>query len=346
MTKEVNRLDLSMIGLTKNNIFVFPGLVVVLSTYSAYACNDSCVRDGAFNLERDMYLLCVISNDENNDVTEELTSWLEHDAKNMNVSLEYINSDDRNISWMDYGMPSAPPEIPVVALIGRFPFIQRTFIVDHWQPYPEAIDLEILQTSPVRQEIKEKVIKHWAVILYSPGIESVNESAANEIDKVFRRWELENPPGIEVVKLDRTDPKERLLQLFIGLKPMGPDWAGIVFGRGFLMTPPLKGDEITEERLNHLLKSVKEPCTCLQRASAPGLAIPMTWDKQLDEQVVFLGTTLETEESEIISENGASNQELLGEDYTVLRSVFISLCFIFIIVGFAIAVMVMRNRRR
>ena len=116
---------------------------------------------------------------------------------------------------------------------------------------PENPDpLEPLLRSCKDGAMKEKVVDHWAVILYSAGTGPEAGAGRDVVDRVRREWNQKQPPGIEVVEFDRSDPGERLLRAFTGIKPAGPDWAGILFGRGFLMAPPLRGKEITEENLN------------------------------------------------------------------------------------------------
>ena len=82
------------------------------------------------------------------------------------------------------------------------------------------------------------------------------------------------------------DAREKLLVSFTGAGAEGPDWLGVVFGRGKLLNPPLTGTEITAAGIRDLLDSVTAKCTCLNQASKMGVDIPMTWGKDLDEKIV------------------------------------------------------------
>ena len=145
-------------------------LILVFAAVAAWACEDS-VRDAAFRNKRDMHRLCVIANrgDAQADrILGTLTSWLDNQAKELNVKLERVVADDPAVSWKDYGIPSAPQQLPVVALIGEVRSQRRSFVIDHWEPSPTPDDLAAVLNSPARQAIKERVGGLWAVVLYSP----------------------------------------------------------------------------------------------------------------------------------------------------------------------------------
>jgi hypothetical protein len=153
--------------------------------------------------------------------------------------------------------------------------------------------------------VKRSIADVWAVLVYSPGANtekwgrfpisggSIDSAVAWEagnreashfsvLKAVEKQWETEHAPGISIARLDRTDPRERTLRSFVGLEPSGPDWVGVVFGRGTLLAPPLQGDDITESNLNRLLTGLTIPCTCLQQSMTLGLGLPMTWEPELD----------------------------------------------------------------
>jgi hypothetical protein len=92
---------------------------------------------------------------------------------------------------------------------------------------------------------------------------------------------------VSVVRVDRTDARERLLLSFTNTTHDGPDWVGFAFGKGKFMTP-LEGDEITAAELNRLLETLAADCTCSQSPSRLGVDVLMEWDAAVDETVVFL----------------------------------------------------------
>jgi len=280
----------------------------------AWGC-DSTVRGKAFEEGRDVHRLCVISDGQDTAsqaLFSRLEKWLAGPDANLNMELVRLDARDDNVQWQDYGIPSAPPQLPVVMLAGYNRADRRSFVITHWEPGPTDSDLAALKTSPVREAIKRDVVKHWAVLLYSPGTTADGDNGegrsvlrpysagggAAVVDAVAKRWSQEHPPGISVVRLDRCDPRERLLASFVGLGPSGdhgqdaratvPDWVGVVFGRGKLMAPPLEGGEITEEALGYLLSQLIEICSCLRPPSMMGVDIPMAWEPGLDEAVASL----------------------------------------------------------
>ena len=270
------------------NLSMAASATVALSVWimgSAIACNSGSVRDAAFQAKRDMHRFCVFttSKDSQGDaIFERLRSWLETDGQRLNVVLERVNADDPSVRWEAYGIPGQPPSLPVVALIGLMPTSpRRPFVIDHWEPTLSDADLVALKTSPARDEVKRSIADVWAVLVYSAGA-NAEQSKETVLKAVEKQWETEHAPGISIARLDRTDPRERTLCSFAGLEPTGPDWVGVVFGRGTLLAPPLQGDDITEDNLNRLLTGLTIPCTCLQQSMTLGLDFPMTWEPELD----------------------------------------------------------------
>jgi hypothetical protein len=332
---------------------------------SAAACNSGSVRDAAFQAKRDMHRLCVFttSKDAQGDaIFERLRSWLETDGQRLNVVLERVNADDPSVRWdTSYGIPGQPPTLPVVALIGLMPTSpRRPFVIDHWAPTLSDADLAALKASPARDEVKRSIADVWAVLVYSPGPNtraqgfraSTEQNKETVLNAVEKQWETEHAPGISIARLDRTDPRERTLRSFVGLEPTGPDWVGVVFGRGTLLAPPLQGDDITEGNLNRLLTGLTVPCTCLQQSMTLGLGLPMTWEPELDVKaaaavqsvVEYMETTVNLTPS---PEPSASLMEQVPqEDRDVLTTALLPLGGAVGIALLAVAVILWRARRR
>jgi hypothetical protein len=257
---------------------------------SASACDSGTVRDAAFHAKRDVHRLCLFSRADDPAAQAEfqrLERWAERQGPTLNLALERVNADDPAVVWGDYGIPSPPPELPVTALVGRFAAMRRTFVIDHWQPAPSDADLENLMTSPAREALKKAIAEKWAVILHCPAAQDAVDLQP-VFDAVAAKWEKEQSPGVTVVRLDRSSPQERVTLAFAGIEPGGPDWAGVVFGRGKLLAPPLLGEEISESGLNELIASLAVQCTCLQDALTIGLDMPLVWEPELDAKFASL----------------------------------------------------------
>ncbi|HOZ49665.1 MAG TPA: hypothetical protein PLO37_22315 [Candidatus Hydrogenedentes bacterium] len=268
-------------------------VLMVCAAAEARACEDGSIRMAAFAEDRDVHRLCVIADaadPQGETVSTRLCAELTSLASELNITVERVPADDPAFEWQALALPSAPPERPVTVLVGWDGVGRRPFVIDHWTPAPTPEELGAIIASPVRDALREAVPTHWAALLYAPAVPPAGGQARPLIEGIAKRWTEENPPGLRVVEMDRSDPRERLLCAFIGLDPEGPDWAGIVYGKGKLMAPPFEGESITEENLNALVAKLLEPCTCLQAGTRLGVDIPLRWAKAHDKAVVALGT--------------------------------------------------------
>lgn len=302
----------------------------------ATACFDLTVRDAAFGQPRDMHLLGVMAAADDpagEKIYLRLEQWLNDSGQDLNIELNRVDTDDPDTPWEDYGIPSAPPVLPVVVLAGSGSASLRrpNFVVDHWEPGPKNEALEVLKSSPARESIRGEVGHRLAVLVYVPGNDNQDNSAADVIDSVVRTWSEREPLGISVVRVERSDKRERLLLSFMGMRRTGPDWVGVVFGQGKLM-PPLRGQEITEESLNTMLETLLGQCSCLQSPTALGIDIPMDWDEACDESVVALRS------SEILAGSVVGTQGIIAPTLWALGGLVI-------LVGLA-TVLIMRSKNR
>jgi hypothetical protein len=323
---------------------------ILISCLPTSACDSGTVRDAAFQNKRDVHRLCVFSHagDASADAAfQRLEAWRKESA-DFNVTLERVNADDAAVDWTTYGIPSAPPQLPVTALIAEFP-PGRAFVIDHWEPAPEAEALQALQDSPARQQIKDGLINAWAVILYAPG--SARQTIDPMIESVSRKWAETQSPGLAVVRFDPADPHERVLRGFTGAKP-SEDWLGVIYGRGRLLAPPMRGPEISEAGLNGLLEGLAAKCTCLQDSLKLGLDIPMAWPADLTSKV--LGTTAPQGYTEISLDASPEKEEpaaalaaeIPDESAHVLVTALVPLAVAGLVVGVVIAVMLFRRNHR
>jgi hypothetical protein len=261
---------------------VFAAAVVsVTATPYARACADKNVRDSAYSERRDVHRLCVIGRDEDDAkataITERLAAWLAGPAKGLNVELERVDANDPEIDWAGrYGIPSAPPKLPVTMLVGTRRIGQRRFYIDHWEPEPSEADLAVLLSSPGREAIRREVGRRTAVLVHIPA----DRDGTARVDALYERlnakWRERERLDLAFVRIDRDDPRERTLLSFVGARPGGPDWLGVVFGRGKFMAP-LTGGEIDEAGVDGQLYVLVAECTCLRTASGVGVDMPMVW---------------------------------------------------------------------
>lgn len=267
-------------------------LQAALVPASAVACYDLTVRDAAFGVPRDVHRLCIMAQADDpagQALHDRLAGWFETRGASLNVELVNVVADDPEVRWDEYGIPSAPPSLPVVVLAGSRHLEQRGFYIDHWEPGPTSDDFEAIRTSPARERIRAEVVRKLAVLLYVPGTDTDTGSAEPVLDAVVSRWSRTLPLGLSIVRVDRADERERVLLSFTGVRDQGPDWVAVAFGRGKIM-PPLEGTNITEPRLDELITLVAGECTCLRPPATLGVDIPMMWDDEDDAGVVPLRT--------------------------------------------------------
>ncbi|MFC1545034.1 hypothetical protein ACFL4X_02610, partial [Gemmatimonadota bacterium] len=260
------------------------------------ACVDRSVRDAAYDEARDLHLLTVMADDGDpggEEIFVNLQKWLTEAGQKLNIEVEMVDVGAPSVSWATYGIPSAPPAVPVVVLTGRRKATLggTSFLVDHWEPGPNKKELDQLKTSPVRNKIRKAAGRSLAVMVYAPGSDGYDSSVAQVVDEVARVWSDKTPMGVQVLRIDRTDSAERMLLAFMGVKDTGPPWVGVIFGRGKLMVP-LLGESITAENLNTQLETLVADCTCLQNVSSLGVDLPMEWDRRDDAEVLALRTGL------------------------------------------------------
>ncbi len=257
------------------------------------ACDSGTIRQAAFEGPRDMHRLCVIANADDtnaNKLHASLKALLDPIALDLNLELLRINAGDPETDWTSVALPSMPPSLPVTILAGWDSVHHRPFLIDHWEPAPTEEEMAVLVSSPAREAVQQGTAEYWAVLLHAKGTGEQNPDIQAAIDAVEKKWADAQPPGVQVVSLNRSDPKERSLCAFIGLAPSGPDWVGVVYGRGKLLAPPLSGDSITEENLNKLVETLLQPCTCVSPGTSLGVDLPMLWGKAHAECVIPLGS--------------------------------------------------------
>ncbi|UCD28553.1 MAG: hypothetical protein JSV03_15965 [Planctomycetota bacterium] len=279
----------------KNNwqaggIFIAAALLVFnLTSIEVSACDYYCLRDAAYDRPRDIHRLCVIGkgkDPEAREIHQRLAGWLEKSGKDLNLNLSLIDVEDPKINWHDYGLPSTPPPpFPATILVEHKTIENKSWFIEFWLPEPKAADLERMKTSPVREVIRREVGKHIAVLLYSRGTDQNTGQGRKVLEAVVKNWADKEQVGLTVIEINRADERERLFLPFVGLKPTGPDWVSVIFGRGKFMLP-LEGEEITEEILNEHIELLMGECTCLQSPMTLGIDILSTWN-EADEKAVI-----------------------------------------------------------
>jgi hypothetical protein len=285
-------------GMVKVSWLAAVVFVSAILAVRAPACYEQTVRDAAFGYPRDVHILAVVAEEGDpagDEIYQGLARWIDTSGSKLNLEIRLVEPNDPDVDWQELGLPSAPPSWPVVVFTGgRSRSVGRpNFLVDHWEPGPGTAALEVLRSSPAREQIAREVPRRLAALLYVPGDGREGGAAEAVIDSIVDTWSNKNPGGLSVVRVERSDERERLLLKFMGSGRTSSDMVAVVFGRG-KMTAPLRGGEITGEQLNRQLELLVGDCTCIQSPYTLGVDIPMQWDEICDSAVVALGGSTQT----------------------------------------------------
>ena len=194
---------------------------VLAAAATATAC-ETIVRDAAFRGQRDIHRLCVIASADDKSagaIVNELSTWLDGPASDLNVELVRVDADDPAVRWTDYAIPSAPPTLPVVVLVGHNNGTGESFLIHHWEPSPTPADLEAISTSPLRQRLQYELSKKLAVILYAPASGSDGNAVEGMLRERAAKWSDGTLGPLPVLTIDRNDPREHIVHAFAGLAP-------------------------------------------------------------------------------------------------------------------------------
>ena len=261
-------------------------LILLAGTFAwnVWACNSGTVRDAAFSGRRDEHRLCYFFA-EGEPAAEEtylrIEAWFRANGDRLNVHPEQVNTSDPEVRWSDYGMTGPPPQLPVTALVGSSMLFRHPFVIDHWEPAPSNEELDQLFHAPSMEKAKERLVDIWGVVLYAVQ-DTAQAQAGAWIEAAVKEWGDSHEPGLAFLRVDPEDPGERLFTALAELGPEAPECAAVVFGRGRLMAPLLRGEELTKENLYRLLDQLTVPCTCLADSTVMGLDLPVRWEEALD----------------------------------------------------------------
>ncbi len=264
-------------------------LFLIMSCPVVYACVDlGTVRDSAFFGARDNYWVGMVfdaDDQESRARYDTMAAWFADAGATLNIEVEHILPEDALYLRMRYDMNTAPPELPVTLFAGRHPVEARPQRFVTWSPAPEPALFERLLENETLTQIAHDTPKYWAVLLYAPGPET---SQRAEIEATVARWEQTHPPGITLHEIDLEAPENKLLHIVTGLSAAEADWAGIVYGRGRLLMPPLTGADITTENLNASLEKIILSSSSMPQPALAGFDLPMPWDDTQNNRYVAL----------------------------------------------------------
>lgn len=157
--------------------------------------------------------------------------------------------------------------------------------------------LEDLNSSVMRSSIKKKLVDAYCVILFVEGTDrQQNKNILREIKEVAIEISLtfdqmpkavDSPPALLVLQRENI-PDERLLLMSLGITEIeaGRPAVAVLYGRGRIMGPALKGELINRDRILNLLTIVGADCECgLDHSWILGRMIPMRWESGIQSDI-------------------------------------------------------------
>jgi len=238
-----------------------------------------------------------------------------------NVRLEIINVDENksssNLKFLkQYDIHTFPSAVFVApggeSMLCSLPSKGKSLSASSW------FLLENLVSSAIREDMVSKLVRAYGVVLLIEGtdreenrrvkiaareaVKAITESL-NQMPKV-----VNESPEILVIPHNKVDEEEILLfGLGITEKNKDDTHVAIIYGRGRLAGPVLKGEQINNVRLYNLLTFVGADCECgIDNSWIIGDMIPLRWGpSEQDKLIKQLGFDVEnpfvkTEMSQII----------------------------------------------
>jgi len=271
---------------------------------NTYACRYTVREIGFSDIGSMPYLIYVFTR---SDMPEEDISTIKKLSFALlyetNIKIEIVNVDEVKDSitlyYLDkYNIHTFPSAVFVKpggeSMICSFNFPGRSF--------DESVYLlfENLVSSAIRRSITDQLLQSYCVVLVVEGEDdSKNASAINEANGAIREISrlldqmpkvVNSPPGLLVIPYEKIqDEKILLMSLGITEDDAIESSVTIIYGRGRIMGPVLRGEQITEKILFNLLTVVGADCECgLDNSWILGRMIPLRWESSVQTEVTHL----------------------------------------------------------
>ncbi len=160
------------------------------------------------------------------------------------------------------------------------------------------LEIEKAASSPLREEILERIVTSYAVILLIEGLDAGKNSSAREktaqaarniasfMNQLPKR--IEEPPHTIIVRSEDAQ-REKILLWSLDIDPESRDTPqiAVLFGRGRILYSPFKSEAISVSDLTAMLSIMGLSCDCgLDKRGMMGLRIPLRWGPAIQSEVV------------------------------------------------------------
>ena len=156
---------------------------------------------------------------------------------------------------------------------------------------PEWSFLSSVVSSPTRDELIEKLIPAYAVILFVEGTDAAQtKRARTAVDDAIKAITplmpqmpkpVDHPPEVVVVPTKRVAAESVLLwSLGLDAEPVPEPQAVVLMGRGRRVGQPMRGGLVTRSELQEAMAVVGQDCECgLDRVWMQGERFPLSWGR-------------------------------------------------------------------
>lgn len=261
------------------------------------------VRDiGFVNLEsRPYYLYYYIQDDTPQDFISTFKQTSLAVFEETNVTSEIINvTRQKNHQAMEYFNFWELQSFPAAILVSPYGRSLSLSISSSHKPFSEILgdSLESVISSPVREEILERIVRTYCVILLFEGKNSAENNkiheelntTAQKISVMMKQLpkRIEEPPAVITIPQESfTKEKTLLWSLNLNEQEINEPHTVIIYGRGRQFGPILRGKQITQREMVNVLTMIGLSCECgLDRKWMMGTLLPLRWEKNIQSDIV------------------------------------------------------------
>lgn len=217
-----------------------------------------------------------------------------------NIKFEIVNIDQQqNHPAIKYLHAEKVESFPIAVLVSPDGRTIPVPVTKSGQPFEKSLSeaLDNIASSPKREQMLRQVSETLGFILLIEGPEqeknkNIRNIASNAIKKISTQMKLmpklvKEPPVLVIID-SKSLPEERILLWSIGadIDKINKPCAAILYGKGRLIGPLLKGEQITETTLVNILSIVGADCECgLDRSWILGKSLPIRWNEKIQAKV-------------------------------------------------------------
>jgi len=218
-----------------------------------------------------------------------------------NVSAQIVDVDGTDsLAVMKYYKANNSSKLPSAVLVSPEGRTKLFYFSDEKEGFKESVwsALEEIVTSPAREELLQKIVKSYGVVYFIEGKDKAQTTRARKnvegaIDKIKLIMAdlpkpVDHPPELIMVKKNDIQ-NESILLWSLGWKEADKNEpaVAVIYGRGRRMGPLLKGEQITENVVENMMRFVGADCECgLDRTWMLGTMVPLRWGSQRQREIV------------------------------------------------------------